>query len=112
MTTRTRIHAHAAGRLGTDRRDWRTRAACLDVDPELFFPAAEVGPVHDAQVAAAKSVCARCPVRAECLAEALDRIPYGIAGGLTEDERRALRHRTGLLPVSGVDGDEDQEVAA
>jgi transposase-like protein len=57
----------------------------------LFFPAAERGPVRAVQVAAAKAVCAGCPVRADCLAEALARIPYGIAGGLTENERRRLR---------------------
>ena len=74
-------------------RDWRRAAACVGVDPELFFPAAESGPVHDAQVAAAKTVCARCPVVAACLTEALARIPYGVAGGLTEDERRTLRRR-------------------
>ena len=66
-------------------RGWRDRAACrdVDVDADLFFPAAESGPAHDAQVAAAKAVCARCPVRAECL---------------TEHERRRLRRsspRTG-----------------
>ena len=80
-------------------RGWRDRAACrdVDVDADLFFPAAESGPAHDAHVAAAKAVCARCPVRAECLTEAA-RIPYGIAGGLTEHERRRLRRdhvRTG-----------------
>jgi hypothetical protein len=72
-------------------RAWRDRAACRDVDPERFFPAAEDGPGLRAQVAAAKAICARCPVRAECLAEALARIPFGIAGGLTEHERRQLR---------------------
>ncbi len=74
-------------------REWRSQAACLGTDPELFFPAAETGPVHDAQVAAAKTVCGRCPVVAACLTEALARIPYGVAGGLTEDERRILRRR-------------------
>lgn len=74
-------------------RGWRDRAACRGMDPELFFPAGESGPMHDAQVAAAKAVCAGCPVRAVCLAEALARIPYGIAGGLTEQERRRLRTR-------------------
>jgi hypothetical protein len=71
-------------------RSWRTRSACRDVDPELFFPAAESGPAHRRQVAEAKAVCGRCPVVAECLAEALTRMPYGIAGGLTEEERRGL----------------------
>ncbi len=71
-------------------RGWRERAACRGVDPELFFPTAEPGPVHDEQVAAAKWVCARCPVREPCLTEALARIPYGVAGGLTEHERREL----------------------
>ena len=73
------------------RREWRARAACRSVDPELFFPTAETGPVHDAQVTAAKAVCAVCPVRVECLDEALMRIPEGIAGGLTPQERRRLR---------------------
>ena len=40
----------------------------------------------------------RCPVRAECAAHALAvREPYGVWGGLTEDEREELmgraRHR-------------------
>ena len=73
-------------------REWRERAACRGgVDPDLFFPAAESGAARDAQVRAAKAVCARCPVRSECLDEALVRIPYGIAGGLTERERQRLR---------------------
>ena len=73
-------------------RDWRERAACrAGVDPDLFFPAAESGAARDAQVRAAKAVCARCLVRSECLDEALVRIPYGIAGGLTERERQRLR---------------------
>ncbi len=70
--------------------EWRDRAACRGVDAETFFPTAEAGPVYEAQVAVAKAVCAGCPVRAECLAEALIRIPYGIAGGLTPEERRGL----------------------
>ena len=72
------------------------RPAASGVDPDLFFPAAESGAARDAQVPAAKAVCARCPVRSECLDEALARIPYGIAGGLTEHERQRLRrsHRS------------------
>lgn len=35
-----------------------------------------------------------CPVRTECLAEALDnRIEFGVWGGMTERERRSLLRR-------------------
>ena len=38
-------------------------------------------------------ICGRCPVRDECLAHALDYDErHGVWGGLTADERRALRH--------------------
>ena len=47
-------------------------------------------------MAAAKAVCRRCPVRDRCLAEALERLPHGIAGGLTERERRRVRAARGL----------------
>jgi WhiB family redox-sensing transcriptional regulator len=42
----------------------------------------------------ARAVCTTCPVRLECLAEALDnRLDFGVWGGMTERERRALRRR-------------------
>ena len=60
--------------------DWRHHAACLDEDPELFFPVSDRGQ-GTRQVALAKAVCARCRVRSECLAYALDdRLKYGIFG--------------------------------
>jgi hypothetical protein len=71
--------------------DWRAHAACRDEDPELFFPTGTTGPLVAAQTRAALDVCAVCPVRAECLEEALARIPYGIAGGLTEAQRDQLK---------------------
>ena len=41
--------------------------------------------------AKAKAICARCPVRDACLAYALDTgEAFGVWGGLTEDERRAM----------------------
>jgi hypothetical protein len=75
--------------------DFRHRAACRGVDPEVFFPTAQDGPQLEEQVAAAKAVCARCLVRSECLAWALMALPYGVAGGLTEDERHGERTRRG-----------------
>ena len=41
--------------------DWRHRAACRDVDPELFFPIGNTGPAL-MQIEEAKQVCRRCPV--------------------------------------------------
>jgi WhiB family redox-sensing transcriptional regulator len=71
-------------------RSWRDRAACRLADPELFFPVGNDGPAL-VGIAAAKAVCARCPVVAECLSFALVAVPEGIAGGLTVEERRGLR---------------------
>jgi hypothetical protein len=66
--------------------DWRSRAACRNVEPDTFFPASDRSP----EVVRARAVCAGCSVRNGCLDEALRRIPEGIAGGLTAAERRAL----------------------
>jgi len=42
----------------------------------------------------AKHICRGCPVRTECLADALDNgIEFGVWGGMTERERRALLRR-------------------
>lgn len=70
--------------------DWRSRASCRNADPEIFFPTAEAGPQLEAEVAAARAVCGGCPVRPACLAFARERLPHGIAGGLTPGERRRL----------------------
>jgi WhiB family redox-sensing transcriptional regulator len=68
-------------------RDWTARAACRGTAPEDLF-------VQGAAQHRAKLICRRCPVRTECLAEALDsRIEFGIWGGMTERERRALLRR-------------------
>jgi hypothetical protein len=72
-------------------RAWLARAACRRVDPEMFFPAAEAGPEFETQAAAAKAVCAVCPVRARCLEFALTALADGVAGGTSPNERRAIR---------------------
>lgn len=73
--------------------DWRTRSACLDENPELFFPIGKTGPAVT-QVDEAKRVCGQCEVRNECLAWALEaNQDHGVWGGLSEDERRSLRRR-------------------
>src|SRR5918997_5543935 len=69
--------------------DWRHRSACLDEDPELFFPIGNTGPAI-LQIEEAKQVCRRCEVREQCLAWALEAgQDHGVWGGLSEEERRA-----------------------
>ncbi len=84
--------------------DWVHHARCRDEDPELFFPVGTTGPAA-VQMEAAKAVCVRCHVRPECLEWAMDTgQEAGVWGGLSEDERRALRRsrrRAHRLVVTG-----------
>ncbi len=83
-------------REGVGRMDWRHRALCRDEDPELFFPIGTTGPA-ERQVEEAKAVCARCAVTSDCLNWALDTgQDSGVWGGLSEDERRALKRQVRL----------------
>ena len=69
--------------------DWRLRALCAQTEPEAFFPD------KGGTTRPAKAVCMACPVRAECLQEALDNEePFGVWGGLSERERRKLLGKT------------------
>lgn len=73
--------------------DWRHRAACTEVDPELFFPIGTTGPAL-MQVEDAKAVCRRCDVSDNCLQWALDNgQDAGVWGGMSEDERRSLKRK-------------------
>lgn len=67
---------------------WTALAACRGMAPETFFPG------RGAPTREAKAVCARCPVKADCLKAALEeRERFGIWGGFSERERRRLRRR-------------------
>jgi WhiB family redox-sensing transcriptional regulator len=67
--------------------DWTSSAACNSADPDELF-------VTGAAQNRAKALCMGCPVRTECLADALDnRVEFGVWGGMTERERRALLRR-------------------
>jgi WhiB family redox-sensing transcriptional regulator len=71
--------------------EWRDNAACDGLDVDIFFP--EKGKPTDP----AKAVCAVCPVKDDCLADAMiwgER--HGVRGGLSGDERRRLRKSTNL----------------
>jgi len=69
-------------------KDWFLRGLCQDSDPEQLFVEG-----HSAQKEARK-MCFECPVRLECLADALDNgVNWGVWGGMTERERRSLLRR-------------------
>lgn len=76
-----------------DDRAWRRSAACRDIDPAVFFPVGFTG--HAVQeLAEAKAVCRRCPVRLACLQFALtSNQECGVWGGYDEEERRVLRRQ-------------------
>ena len=68
-------------------QDWTALSACNNADPDELF-------VTGAAQNRAKTLCMGCPVRTECLSDALDnRIEFGVWGGMTERERRALLRR-------------------
>jgi WhiB family redox-sensing transcriptional regulator len=63
--------------------DWTLQAKCRGLQDDFFPDGADQKKV--------RAVCFTCPVRNECLAEALDnRIEWGVWGGMTERERRRL----------------------
>ena len=67
--------------------DWAANAACKASDPDTLF-------VQGAAQNRAKAICSGCVVRTECLSDALDnRVEFGVWGGMTERERRALLRR-------------------
>jgi WhiB family redox-sensing transcriptional regulator len=87
MTNVTRLPGPIA-----DEWDWQRLGLCRGRDSAQFFhPDGERGASRGRRENAAKAVCQRCPVRAECAAQALKtREPYGVWGGFTEAERLRL----------------------
>ncbi|SEE90891.1 WhiB family transcriptional regulator [Ruania alba] len=64
--------------------EWTLKAACATRSPDELF-------VQGAAQRQVREICFTCPVRLECLVDALDnRIQFGVWGGMTERERRAL----------------------
>lgn len=71
---------------------WQEHGSCRTVDPTIFFhPQNERGSARRQRALSAKSVCASCPVRRQCADYAIRaREPYGVWGGLTEEEREVI----------------------
>ncbi len=72
--------------------DWQMEGACRGLDSSVFYhPDGERGQARERRIAQAKAVCATCPVIRQCAEAAIkSREPYGVWGGLSEDERQNI----------------------
>lgn len=77
---------------------WVKEGACID-EPDAMFP-----DNNEAGIAYAKQFCARCPVRSECLTDAIrtDDNEHGIRGGMKPSERRELAKTVGRPGTAGT----------
>ena len=75
--------------------EWQFYGVCADADPTIFFhPEGERGPARRQREVDALAVCATCPVVPTCRAHALAvREPYGVWGGLSENDREQISPR-------------------
>lgn len=78
----------------TDDR-WQSKAECRSADAMLFFsPDEERGAAKAARARVAKQICNMCPVLKQCRDDAISRAePYGVWGGMSEDERKPFIDR-------------------
>ena len=90
----------------TELWDWQLHGSCRGLDSALFFhPDNERGPSRVRRESAAKAICAACPVVEPCREHALAvREPYGVWGGMTEDEREEIYLRQRSAGVAGPVG--------
>jgi WhiB family transcriptional regulator, redox-sensing transcriptional regulator len=82
-----------------DLWDWQLRGLCRGKDSSLFFhPEGERGAARNSREVAAKEICMNCPVQISCAEHALKvREPYGVWGGMTEEDREEYHMRQKAL---------------
>jgi WhiB family redox-sensing transcriptional regulator len=83
--------------IGDGEQTWQSRANCMGVDPDLFFPE------RGSSTREAKEVCRGCVVRDDCLEFAIaNGEKFGIWGGMSERERRRVRRARVLASRSAA----------
>jgi WhiB family redox-sensing transcriptional regulator len=98
--------------------EWQRNAACRAMGSAVFFhPTDERDPARSQRIARAQAICHSCAVIIDCLAYALRvREPYGIWGGLSENDRasllglRSLRY-PGPARLSGIESQSAAQLA-
>jgi hypothetical protein len=79
-------------------KGWLVHAACNGMNPDIWFP--EKGNTRDADLA--KEICLACPVKDDCLADAMIRgEEFGIWGGVSQRGREQLRRNNLPKPIYG-----------
>lgn len=73
--------------------DFGGQQACLQVDPELFFP--DQPGQEQFRAKELQSLCTQCPVVTQCLEYALANTVSGVWAATTTAQRRKLRKRAG-----------------
>lgn len=71
-------------------KDWVNEARCIKADPEIFYPISKNDPKAEGVI---QAYCRNCPVEGDCLGYALAKGEQGIWGGMTEEQRRAIRRK-------------------
>lgn len=87
--------------LPSRRGHWLDAAACLNEDPDLFFPVGK-SQWKRRDIEGAIQVCGSCDVRTRCLERALKvDAEFGIWAGTTPLERKRIRRRIALKHAKG-----------
>lgn len=83
---------------------WHDQAKCKGMDTNIFYYGVyERGPAKLARAAEAKRICADCPVKQQCLADAVSRDDrYSIQGNTTPEERGAITVNTPCFSLEQV----------
>lgn len=71
-------------------QDWRQQAKCIGMSSEIFF-------FERNGTSGVRGICDDCPVRSECLEEAISNDLVGWWGGTSYTDRNRIRRERGLL---------------
>lgn len=74
------------------------KGACRGEPIEMFYPGSHRTSIaHRTAIRTAKGICSVCTVAKECLDYSAEYEPYGVWGGMTDDERNAYRINNNIL---------------